>query len=310
MRITNSMSINRLVTNLNGGLNKTNNYYMQLSSNRRIVKLSDDPVGVLSSMTARLNIRNLERYQESVREARSWVDESESALRNMQEIFTSIFENVIDAAGTKNDDDKANIGTYIEKMRDQLQQILNTTVGDKYIFAGFNTTNAPFEKDANGKMLYNGLDLSDMSVDVTDEEKQVMSFEIGYDIFMDVTFTGIDIAGRGENNMFKILDDLVNDLNNGISNEDLSKNYLSKIESLRNRMSTLTVEVGTRTNKLDLMDQRYEEDAINYEAIRTSIEDIDQAETIMKMKLSETIYKQALAVGAKIIQPTLMDFLR
>ena len=55
---------------------------------------------------------------------------------------------------------------------------------------------------------------------------------------------------------------------------------------------------------------RYSLDAINYEAIRSNIEDIDQAQTIMNYKYSEAIFKQALASGAQIIQPTLMDFLR
>ena len=51
-------------------------------------------------------------------------------------------------------------------------------------------------------------------------------------------------------------------------------------------------------------------DAINYESIRSDVEDIDQAETIMNYKYCQSIFEQALASGAQIIQPTLMDFLR
>ena len=309
MRITNSMMIDRMVTNINNGLSKANNYYMQLASNRRIVRLSDDPVGVLSSMNARLNIKNLERYQASVNTARTWVDQTETTLLDMESVLVKIKENLIDAISTKNDEDKKNIGVLVENLEDHLMKDLNATVGDKYIFAGYNTTNAPFERDENGKILYNKIDLSNAAVDTTDEESQRIQFDIGYEISMDVSLTGIDVVGKGEDNMFKILDDLVADLKAGASNDELNTKYTAKIENLRNRIATQQVEIGARQNKLDMMENRYEVDAINYEAIRTGIEDIDQAQTIMKMKLTESVYQQTLAVGARIIQPSLMDFL-
>ncbi len=53
---------------------------------------------------------------------------------------------------------------------------------------------------------------------------------------------------------------------------------------------------------------RADREAERAEAVRTDIEDIDQAYTIMQYKFAESIYQQALAAGAKVIQPTLMDF--
>ncbi len=310
MRITNSMMIDRVVTNLNTGLLKTNRYNMQLGSKHRLTRLSDDPVGVLSSMTARQNIRSLKRYQESVTAARNWVDQTESALMDMEEVLVSIKENVIDACGTKNEDDKKNIAAVIEQMNGYLTQCMNTTVGDKYIFGGFNTTEAPFTRAADGTLLYNGIDPTDTTQDFSGELNQKIEFEIGYNMNMEVSFTGLAVVGVGEDSLFNVLDNLVADLRKGMSNEDLSNTYLGKVESLRGSISTLTVEVGTKTQRLDLMENRYSLDAINYEAIRTDVEEIDTAETIMKMKMSETVYQQALAVGARIIQPTLMDFLK
>ena len=109
--------------------------------------------------------------------------------------------------------------------------------------------------------------------------------------------------------MFSILTQMTADLEAGKSNDELTK-YLTKLTGIQDRFVSTLVESGVRTVKLDTMVNRYSMDAINYESIRSDVEDIDQAETIMNYKYCQSIFEQALASGAQIIQPTLMDFLR
>jgi flagellar hook-associated protein 3 FlgL len=513
MRITNSMMIDNLLTNLNSGLGRVSKYNNQLSSNRRIINLSDDPVGVFSSLGARQQIRRLEQYQKNVSAANKWVVQTENALNEMEQTIVSIKELTTEAAGVTNEDDKKNIATQIEELTEYLLETCNGVIGDQHMFAGFNTTNTPFQAVRNdaGKLvnvLYNGYDLTlqsdsimtgnvisntpqasdfqwtgtmggqqqkytisaagdtitftpigggtplthtvtaqevqDGTIDLTadglgtiswtnvtdppaatpdeiaqavasagyvstpsaavmgpradaqlnwtgsikgnekytifvendtvmfynsngseiarkqltaadvaagqvdlsdqglgivswdpadpnapttpeelasligsaefvtsewgEEATQDIEFEIGYEIYFDVSFTGIDVVGTGDNNMFKVLIDLTDALNSGADNDEIST-YLTSLTAVQDRLITGMVECGTRTNKIDMMENRYSLDAISYESARSDIEDIDQAKVIMDMKYSETIYKQALATGAMIIQPTLMDFL-
>jgi flagellar hook-associated protein 3 FlgL len=42
----------------------------------------------------------------------------------------------------------------------------------------------------------------------------------------------------------------------------------------------------------------------------SKIEDVDYAEAITRLKSEESIYQATLAASSKIIQPSLMDFLR
>ena len=44
--------------------------------------------------------------------------------------------------------------------------------------------------------------------------------------------------------------------------------------------------------------------------MKSNAEDVDFAEVIMNQKMAEAVYQASLAAGARIIQPTLMDFLR
>lgn len=322
MRITNSMMMDNVLSNLNSGMERANVYNMQLSSNRRITRLSDDSIGVLNSMTARQRIRDIERYQSNIVSANNWNTQAETAITDIQSILKSTKEDLIGAISTKSDADKKNYATLFKELKGHLIQTANTTIGNQYVFAGYNSTKAPFEKDATGKVLYNGLDLeTPADPTVADaiaggtaahpvgEANQINKFEIGYGMTVEAGFTGIDLVGTGDDNLFKIYDDLIAALDTGADNAVLS-GHIAKIDGALDRSLALSVQLGARTTKLELMDNRYSVDAIDYESIRGSIEDIDQSETIMKMKYQESIYRQALAVGARVIQPTLMDFLR
>ncbi|MBN2157815.1 MAG: flagellar hook-associated protein 3 [Spirochaetes bacterium] len=68
--------------------------------------------------------------------------------------------------------------------------------------------------------------------------------------------------------------------------------------------------VGAKTNRIDEIEKRTEYDKGNVTAMLSNSEDIDYAETIMNFKWLESVHRYALAVGARTIMPTLMDFLR
>ena len=49
---------------------------------------------------------------------------------------------------------------------------------------------------------------------------------------------------------------------------------------------------------------------IRSQAFRSQLQDLDIAEGITKLATAETTYRASLAVGARILQPSLLDFLR
>ena len=49
---------------------------------------------------------------------------------------------------------------------------------------------------------------------------------------------------------------------------------------------------------------------INFSGLLSKTEDLDVAEAIIYLKAQENVYRAALATGARIMQPTLVDFLR
>jgi flagellar hook-associated protein 3 FlgL len=49
---------------------------------------------------------------------------------------------------------------------------------------------------------------------------------------------------------------------------------------------------------------------VSLESQRSSVEDVDLAKVILDLQTQQTTYQASLAITAKVLQPSLMDFLR
>jgi len=147
----------------------------------------------------------------------------------------------------------------------------------------------------------------------------VLSFDVGPGINMPVTMNGIDLVlftTTDENgnaitrNTFEVLQELFVEANKDNSYaSDLIK-MIQPLQDAQNHLLTKTAEIGGRSRRLELLDARYEQDYINYETMKSDAEDADMAEVIMRLRMAEAVMQASMSAGARIIQPTLMDFLR
>jgi len=68
-------------------------------------------------------------------------------------------------------------------------------------------------------------------------------------------------------------------------------------------------EIGARVNRVELMQNRLKDLEINLTDLQSKTEDVDFEKLIIDAKINENIYQASLSVGAKIITPSLVDFL-
>jgi flagellar hook-associated protein 3 FlgL len=68
--------------------------------------------------------------------------------------------------------------------------------------------------------------------------------------------------------------------------------------------------IGAKQNRMEQAAKKSEYEKVNVMEILAKNEGIDYPETIMNFKWLESVHQYALSVGARIIRPTLMDFLR
>ena len=108
--------------------------------------------------------------------------------------------------------------------------------------------------------------------------------------------------------MFEMLTKLQGLLEAGDS-ENISK-MLSDVDAHLQNILQVSGEIGAKINMVDIMQTRMDETLISTKDLLSKTRDTNMGEAIMNLSIAEAVYKSSLAVSARIIQPTLVDFLR
>jgi flagellar hook-associated protein 3 FlgL len=150
--------------------------------------------------------------------------------------------------------------------------------------------------------------LADASDALDAQSEDVLSVQVGSGQTMEVTTAGTELLGRGDENLYVILDNLYNALTSGADESEIN-DYISQLQDAQSRILSLDAQVGAKLSRLDTLSARYEANILNYTEMKSDAEDADLAEVITKYTTAQTVYNAALSAGSEIIQTSLLDFL-
>ena len=86
--------------------------------------------------------------------------------------------------------------------------------------------------------------------------------------------------------------------------------FVDKFDEHQDSLLEERSNIGARVNRMELVLNRIAENSVNFTRLLSDAEDADMSEVIMHLKNSENVYRASLQTGAKVIQPSLIDFLR
>ncbi|UII55615.1 flagellar hook-associated protein FlgL [Cytobacillus spongiae] len=110
--------------------------------------------------------------------------------------------------------------------------------------------------------------------------------------------------------MFRDITDLVKALKEPSQKADGINPFISKIEAHMDNVTNERADLGAKYNRVELIEQRLALQEVIAKDTMSDNEDIDFEKAIIDLKIQESLHRASLAMGARIIQPTLMDFLR
>lgn len=427
MRVTNSMIINNLMRNLNKNLNRLEKTQRSMSSGKKFVNPSDDPIGVSRSLRLNTEVATMDQYKRNADDVLSWLSTTEMAAKNINEVLKRAKELTVQAASETNSiDERLSIAKEIKELRNQLIHIGNTTYAGSYLFSGFKTdkplltedgrydlgggTNKltfdelieinigvgdrigenfvgqrifgyyddvedieanlnlsaadslanrqgmkgkhleasaanPIDGPITFEMTHNGTtatinlagsydNLGDLAADITTglapfggevtvsvvDNKLVFESDTG-GFFIGATATNIDRIGLAvgqesvsrvesddKSQLIAIFDQLIDDLE--ADNTAGIGSALTRIDNQFYNVNAIIAEIGVKMNRVELTSNRILDDTLNLKDLLSKNEDADIAEVVMNLKMQEYVYQASLSGGAKIIQPSLVDFLR
>lgn len=270
----------------------------QLGTGRAINRASDDPGGFAQGRALALLGDRYEQYDRSIAAARGWTDRTQQALTGLAELFTQAYEEGVRAGNeARMGDDRFAIADRIDSLRAEIMDTLNEQSGDEYLFAGSRSTVKPFTLDpVTGDTVYNGND--------GDRTRH-----IGRDRRLAINIDGASLHTFGAGDS---ITDALRDLSDSIRTGDRAAITadLTRVEDARDHVIDRGAHAGTIANRLALAESQLADAALAVESRRSSIEDADMADAMIRFQQQQTGLQAALKVTASVMQTSLLDYLR
>lgn len=308
MRVTQSMLSTNMLRNLNTSYNKMSKLQNQIDSGMKFTRASDDPVSAIKGMGYRTDLGKIEQFERNIGEANTWVDTTDATYGEVGDALNRLRELFVQAANDSNTaDDRGKIQVEVEQIREQIRDMGNTQVAGKYIFTGTNTQKPLFTDDGSGtgsRVINPNLVAPEGNVNV--EVFEGVTFNVnshGYQLFKGID----DMLARGiqalQSNDSKAIGAVLGD---GVGNPSNP----TDLSSIQSTLLVKRAEIGAKQQRVDMMSNRLSVLNINITKQKSLNEDTDYAEAISNMTIAESIHSAGLSIGAKVIQQTLVDFIR
>ncbi|WP_150308005.1 flagellar hook-associated protein FlgL [Planctomonas psychrotolerans] len=296
-RVTNTTLSSAAQRNLQTNMQRLAILQEQASSQKAISRPSDDPAGTGDSLRIRAQQRAVGQYERNVDNGNGWLTVADSALVETERILGRVRDLTVQGAndGALSPSAKESIATELTSLRKELLTQANASYLGRSVFAGNSDAGAAFVPDATapGGVVFTGSD-------------SAVQRRIGENSTVRVDADGAAVFGTGTSSVFALVDTIVRDLQSGT-------NVGSHLSGLDDRLTAILgnhADVGVRHAQIQHAEEALMKLSGSLEAQRSSIEDVDLGSVILDLKLQEVTYQSALAVTARVLQPTLMDFLR
>lgn len=348
MRISDSMTQMRSMDGVKRSRGRMEELQTKMGTMKEINRPSDDPVGNVTLMEARKFDKQVEYFNQAASLAKSFLENSESAISELNDILIRLKElTLAQASSSAGPEQRDAVSKEVEQLLSQVKGISNRRVGDRYIFSGYKTSEAPFDDRGN----YRG-DGGLLQVEITPGNF------VGMNLPGNIIFLGDPIPGTASSflkpEMLKkpegekpVVDPQGNELRApagysgdlGISNEEFGAppkpaalNLFQTIDNIRIALQTndqkslqdilpnldrsvkqvidARATIGARIQTIDAMQESLGRDQLSNAKVKSQIEDLNFDKAASDLSREESILRATMASAAKVVQPQLLDFLR
>lgn len=172
----------------------------QISSMKRILTPSDDPIGSARVLELSQGKSVNEQYAVNRNQAKSLLSQEEGALGNLTTVVQDIQELIVKAGNPSlGNEERRYLAIELQGRFDDMMGIANSRDGaGNYIFGGYNVTNQPFLASTSG-VSYQG-DQGQRMLKI-DSDRQIALSDSGSEVFERVrTGNGSFVVTAGDNN--------------------------------------------------------------------------------------------------------------
>jgi flagellar hook-associated protein 3 FlgL len=286
----------------------------QASSGLRINRPSDDPIGAGRVTALETESAAISQFERVVSSVRGRVGAVENSLSETSSLMIRLRELAIQGAnGTQDATTRGLIANEVEGIHAALLAQANTRFGGAHVFAGFLSANAPFiatgsfdaATAATPSVAFAG-DTNEVQVEI-DESLRVPVTVNGQRAFLGDA-NGDNVADAGREDVFAVVQDLWRAL---VTNDPAGISAtLDRIDRAGAQVAAERSRVGAVDSALERAAQGLAKRSVDALQRTSDLRDADLARVVSDMVQQQVALEAGLDAMGRLVQPTLLDFLR
>ncbi|MBD1228081.1 flagellar hook-associated protein FlgL [Xenorhabdus griffiniae] len=290
MRVSTNLLYSQKMNGVFGSQAKWMQYGEQLSSGKRVIKPSDDPLAASQNiMVAQSEAKN-QQFVTARIFAKNTMSTQLSTIDGVVSVTHNVLETLVAAASAQSDHDRESYAQQLDGLKQQLLNLGNKTDGNgRYIFAGYKTDVPPFAADGSGKVHYKG-GYEAISQRVDDNRSMVIA-HTGEKVFLSATSNPIKEpdGSASESDIFASIDFAIEALKKPFTDASATE----KEESLKqidkanrgirnslNNLSSAQAVLGLQLQEMEQLDALASERSIANKVRMGELVDADVLSTI------------------------------
>jgi flagellin-like hook-associated protein FlgL len=293
MRITPRAVVLTSMHGLNRNLSAVGNLQEQLTSGRTFSKPSESPTGTNQSMQIRAERRAAEQHARNISDGKGWLAQADSALQTMTNMARRVRDLAVQAnnTGAMSATAKQALSAEVTEIRNALLGVANQTIDGRPVFGGVTGGNAAY--DTTGAWI--GSDAAAVTRRISDIDT------------VRIDITGPEAFGPPGNDLFTVVDRIAK----AVTGDPAALGgHMDDLDVAMDRMITGLADVGARHARIEHAEQTVSDRLLRLHGRLNEVESIDLPKTIMDLEMQRVGYEASLKATARVIQPSLLDFLR
>lgn len=322
-RMTTSMMAGTTLATIQRNFNRLADVNKQLSSGKRMSFASDDPASSVSSMRLRKELAATEQFKRNISDANSWLATSDAAMQSVADRYTearTLLINSID--GALGDKSQGALAAQLRKIAESIMSQANSTYLGRTVFAGNSDKGLVFKTGQNvdGDTLFLAAEKDEITAKTVDRR-------IDADTTVQANVDGNELFGTGtikwDGNTLKT-DNNPSVMNLLIAAAQILESPAGPAGENRQKIESIQKELGERFAKLQeaqsAVGARHKQvleaqnsvifDLQQVKGQISDVEDIDIQKVTIDMSLASMAYQASLSSTQRVVQPTLLDYLR
>lgn len=274
----------------------------QLTSGKTINKPSDDPTGTNAAMQTRQELAGAAQYARNISDGIGVLDATDSALQNMINQVQSVRSLTVQGlnSGAQSESARVAVATEVAGIRESMLGLANTSVQGRPLFGGVTGGSTAYDVGTGGYTGFGGTG----GAPVVPVRRQVSDADS-----VRVDITGPEAFGDPDAgpDLFAVIGRIAADV---VTDPAALEGHLRDLDVALGRLLNSVADIGTRTNRIETAKQVNQDLQLSLTSRSALIENVDLPKTIMNLQMQQVGYQAALGATAKVLQPTLLDFLR